>query len=574
MLSQAFWYGIWAAILYFLDASLMAVTFWGALTGHYPRDFSLTNSQRTLMLQTIMFLMYLLIGALVFSTVEGWNYLDGVYWADVTLFTVGFGDYGTTSHLGRALLFPYALIGVISLGLVIGSIRSMVLERGKRRLDARMQEKNRRQTIRRMTMNGNDEVFEPVRELSRVVSSPFDEDDNENTPEEIQEGWSEYERRKAEFELMRKIQNQASIRRRWVAMGISTGSMVVLWLVGAVIFLEAERPYQTFSYYNAFYFCFVSFTTIGYGDVTPISPCGKSFFVFWSLLTLPAMTILISNAGDTVVAFIRDGTIRLGHITILPDEDGFEGNVKSFLHRVTCGAMFQPQPAPEVDKSRRKDERRPSAGGKKSQSTEKEEPNMTSKHPVDAQNNTGDASAHRGRALLDVERGTATERMASSFTARVRRSLSRLRDPFDDDLPNGTEFHFLLISEIKEICQHLHHKHPKRYTYEEWAWYLKLIGEDERLPDTHRKAKPKEDKTPIEDIKDPNDERLKWSWVGNRSPLMGGVEETEWILDRLTDRLRESLSFERKRQAQREEQLEKTYREKHKSYGDGDKKRR
>ncbi|KAF5127277.1 Outward-rectifier potassium channel TOK1 [Metarhizium anisopliae] len=139
--SQAFYYGIWAAILYFIDASLMAITFWGALYGHYENDFNLTRSQRTLMLQTMMFLTFVLLGALVFSKIENWDYLDGVYWADVTLFTVGFGDYVVTTTLSRALLFPYALVGITSLGLVVASIQNMVLERGGRRLDARVEEK-------------------------------------------------------------------------------------------------------------------------------------------------------------------------------------------------------------------------------------------------------------------------------------------------------------------------------------------------------------------------------------------------------------------------------------------------
>ncbi|KAH7207787.1 uncharacterized protein BKA55DRAFT_547027 [Fusarium redolens] len=104
--SQAFYYGVWAAILYFFDASLMALTFWGASSGHYGKDFMLTFSKRTLMLQTIMFQLYLLIGAYVFSKVEDWNYLDAIYWADVTFFTVGFGDYAPTTTLGRALLMP------------------------------------------------------------------------------------------------------------------------------------------------------------------------------------------------------------------------------------------------------------------------------------------------------------------------------------------------------------------------------------------------------------------------------------------------------------------------------------
>lgn len=95
------------------------------------------------MLQTMSFVAYLLLGALVFSKIEGWKYLDAVYWADVTLLTVGLGDFSPQTHTGRGLLFPFAIGGILIIGLVIGSIRSLVLERGEQKLSARIVEKRR-----------------------------------------------------------------------------------------------------------------------------------------------------------------------------------------------------------------------------------------------------------------------------------------------------------------------------------------------------------------------------------------------------------------------------------------------
>ena len=234
-----------------------------------------------------------------------------MYWADVTLFTVGFGDFATSTNLGRGLLFPYALIGVISLGLVIGSIRSMILDRAQRRVGVRMQEMTRRKIVRTLTKRGTDEVLNPISEDSVSGS---------NSPPDDKTPQSEYDRRRAEFELMRKVQHRAVVRRRWISMAISTGTWVVLWLVGALVFLKTEERYQPgWSYFDSFYLCFVSLTTIGYGDRTPVSNAGKSFWVFWSLLALPTMTVLISNAGDTVVKFVRDATDRVGSVTILPN---------------------------------------------------------------------------------------------------------------------------------------------------------------------------------------------------------------------------------------------------------------
>src|ERR1700712_2707751 len=147
-LTQAFYYGIMAAALYCIISCLMIFTVYGAYRGHYPKQFRLTVAQRTLMLQTIAFMMYILVGALVFKVIEGWNFLDAVYWANFTLLTIGIGsDFVPKTHTGRSLLFPYAIGGIVSVGLVIGSIRSLVLERGKEKMQARFVEKKRESAL-------------------------------------------------------------------------------------------------------------------------------------------------------------------------------------------------------------------------------------------------------------------------------------------------------------------------------------------------------------------------------------------------------------------------------------------
>ncbi|KAG6217164.1 hypothetical protein E4U50_004343 [Claviceps purpurea] len=560
--SQAFYYGIWAAILYFVDASLMAVTFWGASSGHYAKDFNLTPSQRTLMLQTILFLSYLLFGALIFSHIQDWHYLDAVYWANVTLFTVGFGDFAPTTNISRALVLPYALVGVISLGLVISSIRSMILERGRRRLDARMEEKNRRRIIRTMTKTGHDEILRPILGDMDFVGGAS----NPSLPQ------NEFDRRRTEFLLMRKIQKQAAIRRKWSALIISGSVWIMLWLVGAIIFMHCERPYQQWTYFDSFYFCFVSLITIGYGDRTPHSNAGKAFFVFWSLLALPTMTVLISNAGDTVVKFVRDATIRVGSMTILPGEEGLTGSAKYVANRLSLGRMFRnaTNAIREREKQKRQIKRTTSMIGFNLGDVDD-----TTKQRDHSRSNSGSDSHIHPDAGID--RQGKHKFCEQAAIPAERPSLSQVRDHLDH-LPTGTDLQILLSKEIQLVSQHLREPEPRRYTFEEWAWYLGLIGEDERDPMRHQKVVPKERHSRRKGTGDQarqkdtvakgafpqdadvdlnsappgaveaaaelgmiNSDRIKWSWVGIRSPLMGGQEESEWILDKLMERLQESL---------------------------------
>lgn len=599
--SQAFYYGIYAAVLYFFCSSLMVVTFWGALKGHYSKDFQLTTSQRTLMLQTIMFLVYLLVGALVFSSIEDWPYLDGVYWADVTLFTVGFGDFSAATPLGRALLFPYALVGVISLGLVVGSIRSLVLERARQQLGARIFEKKRKQILRKMVRKGKDDILVPV------VEDEGDYDEGANPS-----GLTELARRQKEFELMRKIQAKSERRRRWMAMGISTTVWLMLWLVGAAIFQQCEVTYQGWTYFDGFYFAFVSLTTIGYGDVTPISPAGKSFFVFWSLLALPTMTVLISNAGDTVVKMIREWTDWLGTVTILPSDRGFKKEAKAVLRALSMGTLFTDdsdiEESPpgflgnaeehrhdsELEEEKQMGEEGNRARERSTEKLEKEieqvmgeedrkarihttaqtrfsssrtQSSTTSRtRPVTPTSNTrisfqdplrASDRSHKTASLSNLERAASKDNSASgsprSATAgaqqpglKTKRTMSMPRTTAE--LPrsvpdNQHDYAVVLIDEIGRVTQHLKSKPPRKYTFEEWAWFLILIGEDEGRADTHKKpvAKSRKRKKANGAGDGTDAEDFQWSWVGTRSPLMSSQEEAEWILEKLEQRLAEEL---------------------------------
>ncbi|KAI5461938.1 hypothetical protein BGZ63DRAFT_354217 [Mariannaea sp. PMI_226] len=511
--SQSFYYSIWAAILYALDASFLAVTFWGASSGHYEKNMILSSTHRTLMLQTILFHSYLLIGARIFSQLENWNFLDAIYWADVTFFTIGFGDYAPETTLGRALLIPYAIFGIISLGLVITSIGSLISERAGRRFQARIEEKTRRRTIRTMTRRGDDDVLRPIH---ASYSTP-----------QIQPGklpTTEFERRRAEFSLMRKIQDRASSRRRWVAMVISAICWLILWVGGAAVFERSEKGYQNWSFFEAFYFCFEAWTTIGYGDLTPVSNAGKSFFVFWSILALPTMTALISHASVTVVQLIKNATILLGNITILPGDEGFSHNLKHIVSKLTFGKAFRsylesaiPGPSKNIN-----------------------------------QHIAGIETESCGQALQDNDGGCPSTHIDVQNVSRScrqhciyhpsRLSLPRLRSP-GKVFPTTTEFQFILISEIQLIATNLKKSQSHRYTFEQWAWYLSLIGEDEHNARTHCQAEPRDTSQHRNDQDVGGD--LMWSWVGHHSPLMGVQEEGEWILERLIYTLRESLSSQR-----------------------------
>lgn len=82
--TQAFWYAVASAALYMICSMILMVNMLGYFLGHYPEHFALTDAQRTLILQTMIFFIWLAGGAGIFSAIEqaageiGWGFSDAV----------------------------------------------------------------------------------------------------------------------------------------------------------------------------------------------------------------------------------------------------------------------------------------------------------------------------------------------------------------------------------------------------------------------------------------------------------------------------------------------------------------
>lgn len=147
--SQGFWHAVIAAVLYLVSSMILMINMLGYFLGHYPQHFELTDEQRNLILQTMLFFIWLAGGAGVFVKVSDSQYVDMLYFCDVTILTVGFGDFHPMNDGGRGLVFPYSVGGIIILGLMVSSIRKFAQEISHVNIVKSHVEKRRVQTIGR-----------------------------------------------------------------------------------------------------------------------------------------------------------------------------------------------------------------------------------------------------------------------------------------------------------------------------------------------------------------------------------------------------------------------------------------
>ncbi len=513
--SQGFWHAIIAACLYLFCSIILMINMLGYCLGHYPQHFTLTDEQRNLILQTMMFFIWLAGGAGMFARISnGWQFVDALYFCDVTILTVGFGDYYAPNDVSRGLVFPYSVGGIIILGLMVSSIHKFAGELSYNNVIRKHMETHRQRTIahavssstelqrqndvekkidwsqnhrptisaplappnlecqgaQRVALNSDSEGLA----LSRSIPERYHEGKIHRSIKTVSKPVKTLQRarlrqpkiilmreEKDRFEAMRAIQRSASRFRRWYALGLSVIAFGLLWCVGAVVFWIAEQSTQQLTYFQSLYFCYVSLLTIGYGDLSPKSNAGKPFFVVWSLIAVPTMTILISDMGDTVIASFKRGTFRLADWTVLP---------RTGLYH----ALLRKSPWIGNWLQRRLDKKRVQKG-----------------FPV-----------------------------GPDEKQEIGPSIEELADP---ESYSDAELTHRLALAVRKVADDLKNPYPRRYSYEEWVEFTRLIRFTSRTSEQ------------LED--EESDGVIEWDWIGDDSPMLSDQSEAEWVLDRLCESL-------------------------------------
>lgn len=547
--SQGFWSAVMAACLYLFGSMVLMVNMLGYFLGHYPQHFELDDNQRTLILQTMMFFIWLAGGAGIYEKVCGFQYADALYFCDVTILTVGFGDFVPNNNLGRGLLFPYAVIGIIFLGLMVNSLRKFAVGMSQEKIVKHHAMRQQQQTIGR-TVTNEKEVRERLGLPPRSDTRPRNPVGNSSgapgaglTRRSSLEQYGHFNlegrtitfrsktersysgrggagrihksaiplgcdaklRKRAEnrfsreknlrrreklillreekdrFDAMREIQSNVRKFKQYYALSMSVLAFAILWCGGAVVFWRAEKREQDLTYFEALYFCYVSLLTIGYGDFAPKSNAAKPFFVVWSLIAIPTMTILISDMSSTVIAAINRGTFTLADWTVMPKE----GVWHDFL--IKHPRLYEWLSKKTKERAAKKRIRR----------------------GFDVQN-----PDDRQMSIVD----DADPDPESASLGQVVEEIEEPAEQTEHDLARR------LALAIKRVANDLRADKPKNYSYVEWVEFTRLIRFSAH---TAREVEEEEE-----------DEGLvEWDWIGEDSPMLADVSESEWVLDRLCESL-------------------------------------
>lgn len=102
-------------------------------------SFFQDEEYRDLLITTIIILA---IGTFVYHHLEGWNYLDSLYFSVVTLTTIGYGDFHPVTDEGKLFTIIYIVVGI---GMILGFINTI------QHHYAQMKYKERKEIMQRMS---------------------------------------------------------------------------------------------------------------------------------------------------------------------------------------------------------------------------------------------------------------------------------------------------------------------------------------------------------------------------------------------------------------------------------------
>ncbi|KAG0272337.1 hypothetical protein BGZ95_011917 [Linnemannia exigua] len=121
-----------------------------------------THKQRMLIAQAMAFCLYLAIGALIFIWIEDWPFLESLFFAMITITTIGFGDIVPKTASGQVFVVFYASGGIVLFAMAVNAIRYVILEDLHRQFAIRAQERKAKKEVRRL-----ERKEERIRELER-----------------------------------------------------------------------------------------------------------------------------------------------------------------------------------------------------------------------------------------------------------------------------------------------------------------------------------------------------------------------------------------------------------------------
>ncbi|KAK3811768.1 MAG: hypothetical protein J3Q66DRAFT_390310 [Benniella sp.] len=238
-------------VLSSVAAVMLTIDWW-----HGFPSAGLSATLKALIISSFIMTIVIIVGAMVYTWLEGWTFDDSVNFCIVSFSTIGYGNLSPRSVAGRIFFFFYGFLGVSAIGFFIVSLRNAIVEQFQWRLIdqfSRPAHMSRIQT--RMS----------VKDLSYPMAC-----------------------------LQEEERVKVMVKRKMIVRMIAL--WIVFWFGGAGVFCAFEE----WTYLESLYFCYVTLTTIGFGDYVPTEPGSIEFWNIYVFIGLTIFAYILSLFSESM----------------------------------------------------------------------------------------------------------------------------------------------------------------------------------------------------------------------------------------------------------------------------------
>jgi potassium channel subfamily K len=226
----------------------------------------------------------------------------------------------------------------------------------------------------------------------------------------------------------------------------------------------------------------ISLVTIGYGDFAPKTGCGRTFYIIWSFMAVPTMTILASHLTDTVISAFNSWSHTVADHTLLP---------KSGRWRQLLSSAAEWRASLPWTKGKQQD--------------------------LEVDNN--------GTYPLNRSQTIENEVYAAGLETPDINAIQKQRDvDLERRQPNAAALARQLALAIRRAAKDMLMDTPRQYTYEEWVEFTRLIRFSAVTG-------------PSMALQAEEEGMVEWDWLSKNSPMMAEHSEAEFVLERLCESL-------------------------------------
>jgi hypothetical protein len=254
---------------------------------------------------SFLIFIYTAIGWCIFQPIFGWTFVDSLYFAMVTVTTVGYGDLTPDDEPWQQVFVgAYAFLGVAFVAIILRTLASRFVRYSKKAaMRLRLEALKESRIMVEIALGEESQSYALGREPKQARSSE----------RKFSESISMSIQAKEAALLTKAVSGVSWVQKHYhrlkrmhgalVDIGVICIQIVSMWCVGALILMYAEG----FTFTQSIYCSIITSLSVGYGDYYPVTQRGRLAFSFYIPISV---TVVMGCVGQLLEMYKGVNTVR------------------------------------------------------------------------------------------------------------------------------------------------------------------------------------------------------------------------------------------------------------------------